>query len=124
MEEIEEYRDDKFSSGVWKKIFKLVFKSKKSVIIMIISVIMLAALDVLSPLLNAKVLDVFSSLSEYTQYIDIFDPWVDVVQFYKEHGIRVYNESNDLDNKYDAIILAVSHKQFHLLNFDVLRKEN
>ena len=73
---------------------------------------------------NTKVLDVFSSLSEYTQYIDIFDPWVDVEQFYKEHGIRVYNESNDLDNKYDAIILAVSHKQFQLLNFDVLRKEN
>ena len=61
--EYEELDDkpSKLSSSVWKKIIKLVLKRKKHIIIMIISVIMLAALDVLTPLLNAEVIKVFFS---------------------------------------------------------------
>ena len=61
--EYEELDDkpQKFSSSVWKKIIKLVLKRKRHIIIMIISVIMLALLDVLTPLLNAEVIKVFFS---------------------------------------------------------------
>ena len=61
--EYEELDDkpQKLSSSVWKKIIKLVLKRKRHIIIMIISVIMLAALDVLTPLLNSEVIKVFFS---------------------------------------------------------------
>ena len=61
--EYEELDDkpQKLSSSVWKKIIKLVLKRKRHIIIMIISVIMLALLDVLTPLLNAEVIKVFFS---------------------------------------------------------------
>ncbi len=59
--EYEELDDtpQRLETGVWKKILKLVLKKKKNIIIMIISVIALAALDVLTPVLNARVIKVF-----------------------------------------------------------------
>lgn len=59
--EEQDYSSEKFSAGVWKKILSKVFKRKKNIIIMIISVIMLAGLDIFTPLLNSKIIDVFFS---------------------------------------------------------------
>ncbi len=63
MEHYEEhdYNSEKFSVGVWQKILSKVFKRKKNIIIMIISVILLAGLDILTPLLNSKIVEVFFS---------------------------------------------------------------
>lgn len=65
MEDFEEYEEveteEKFSAGVWKKILQKVFKRKKNIIIMIFSVIALATLDILTPIVNSKVIDVFFS---------------------------------------------------------------
>ena len=63
MEQYEEqdFSSEKFSAGVWKKILSKVFKRKKNIIIMVISVIMLAGLDIFTPLLNSKIIDVFFS---------------------------------------------------------------
>jgi len=61
--EYEELDDEpkKLSSSVWKKIIKLVLKRKKHIIVMLASIILLALLDVLTPLLNAEVIRVFFS---------------------------------------------------------------
>ena len=63
MEQYEEqdFSSEKFSAGVWKKILSKVFKRKKNIIIMVISVILLAGLDIFTPLLNSKIIDVFFS---------------------------------------------------------------
>ena len=59
--EEQDYSSEKFSAGVWKKILSKVFKRKKNIIIMIISVILLAGLDILNPLLNSRIVEVFFS---------------------------------------------------------------
>lgn len=61
MEQYEEldYNTEKFSAGVWKRILSKVFKRKKNIIIMVISVILLAGLDIFTPLLNAEIVKVF-----------------------------------------------------------------
>lgn len=51
--------NDKIDFKVWKKIFKLIFKSKKNVIFIIISMLALSILDITFPLLSSKALDVF-----------------------------------------------------------------
>ena len=63
MEQYEEhdFNSEKFSIGVWKKILSKVFKRKKNIIVMIISVILLAGLDIFTPLLNSKIVEVFFS---------------------------------------------------------------
>lgn len=63
MEQYEEldFNSEKFSIDVWKKILSKVFKRKKNIIVMIISVILLAGLDIFTPLLNSKIVEVFFS---------------------------------------------------------------
>ncbi|MCK9470864.1 MAG: ABC transporter ATP-binding protein/permease [Bacilli bacterium] len=54
-----DYNNEKISLGVWKKIIKLVFKSRKHVILMMVFVFFLTVLDIIYPLLNKYALDHF-----------------------------------------------------------------
>ena len=61
---------------------------------------------------NTKVIDVIDELKDFGINVDVYDPWVDPNEEKKwyKHGII----SNPLDDnkKYDAIVVAVGHKQF------------
>jgi UDP-N-acetyl-D-galactosamine dehydrogenase len=61
---------------------------------------------------NTKVVDIIEELKDFGANVDVYDPWVDPDEEKKRytHGII----SNPLDNnkKYDAIVVAVAHKQF------------
>ena len=61
---------------------------------------------------NTKVIDVIDELKDFGINVDVYDPWVDPNEEKKwyKHGII----SNPLDDnkKYDAIVVAVAHKQF------------
>ena len=65
---------------------------------------------------NTKVVDIHSTLSEYTSNITVFDPWANADRVKKEYNINIAN-SLSMDKKYDAIILAVSHEQFANTNW-------
>jgi UDP-N-acetyl-D-glucosamine/UDP-N-acetyl-D-galactosamine dehydrogenase len=61
---------------------------------------------------NTKVIDIIEDLKEIDINVDVYDPWIDCKEesaWYK-HGII----SNPLESnkKYDAIIVAVGHRQF------------
>lgn len=66
---------------------------------------------------NTKVVDIYNTLAEYTNNITIYDPWVDVDHVKREYGVVITNDKIVLDNKYEAIILAVAHNEF--VNLDV-----
>lgn len=51
----------KINASIWKKIFKVVFKDKKHFIGMALSIGVVAILDVLTPFINSKVVEVFFS---------------------------------------------------------------
>jgi len=61
---------------------------------------------------NTKVVDIIDELKDFDINVDVYDPWVDSNEEKKwyKHGII----SNPLDDnkKYDAIVVAVAHKQF------------
>ena len=67
---------------------------------------------------NSKVIDIVSELQQYKVKIDVFDPHADKIEVAKEYGINLVD---NLDSKYNAIILAVSHQNFKQLNFDNLK---
>ena len=64
---------------------------------------------------NTKVVDIYNTLKEYTNNITVYDPWANPAKVKEEYGIDITNTLND--NGFDAVILAVSHKEF--LNVDV-----
>lgn len=65
---------------------------------------------------NTKIVDIYHTLEEYTPNITVFDPWVDPKAVEHEYGINVVNGLPE-DEKYDAIILGVAHRQF--LDLDI-----
>ncbi len=64
---------------------------------------------------NTKVVDIYHTLQEYTDNITVCDPWAASDRVEKEYGIGVVREVPD--GKFDAVILAVAHKEF--LSLDV-----
>ncbi|MCK9536514.1 MAG: ABC transporter ATP-binding protein/permease [Bacilli bacterium] len=56
-----DYQYEKFETGIWLKILKLVMKKKRNVILMIIFVVTLVGLDILYPLLNSYAIATFFS---------------------------------------------------------------
>ena len=67
---------------------------------------------------NSKVIDVIEELSTYGLKIDIFDPHADPDEVVREYGVSLIPT---LDKTYDAIILAVSHKEFKELDWKKIR---
>lgn len=59
---------------------------------------------------NTKVVDIYHTLTEYTSNITVYDPWASIDHVKHEYGIDVENKLPE--NKYDAVILAVAHKEF------------
>ena len=68
---------------------------------------------------NTRVIDIYRELLEYDIMVDVFDPWADSSEVLKEYGINIISEKEILE-KYDSIILAVSHDRF--LDFDFRSK--
>lgn len=60
---------------------------------------------------NTKVVDIYHTLSEYTNNITIFDPWANKENVNRAYGLDITNVM-PTENDFDVILLAVSHKDF------------
>ena len=66
---------------------------------------------------NSKVIDVIAQLRKYNLNIDVYDPWANPAEVSNEYGLRLLNDESHLKKNYEAIILAVGHKEFS--NFEL-----
>lgn len=64
---------------------------------------------------NTKIVDIYQTLEEYTHNIIVYDPWANAADVKREYGVDITNTLTEKD--FDAVILAVAHKEF--LNLDV-----
>lgn len=72
---------------------------------------------------NTKVVDIYNELVEFGCNVTIYDPWANSTEVYKEFGLHILSA---LDNtkQYEAIILAVSHDAFTIIDFEKYHKNN
>ena len=70
---------------------------------------------------NTKVVDIYHTLQEYTHDITVCDPWAAPDRVKREYGIEVVRELPD--EKFDAVILAVAHKEFQDIDVRSLVRE-
>jgi UDP-N-acetyl-D-galactosamine dehydrogenase len=68
---------------------------------------------------NSKVADVIRELKKYGAKIDVYDPWVDAAEAQHEYGIKPVRKP--AKGTYDAIVLAVAHKEFKDAGLDLIR---
>ena len=68
---------------------------------------------------NSKVADVIKELKKYGARVDVYDPWVDSAEAAHEYGIRPVRKL--AKSAYDAVVMAVGHKEFREMGIDAIR---
>jgi UDP-N-acetyl-D-glucosamine/UDP-N-acetyl-D-galactosamine dehydrogenase len=68
---------------------------------------------------NTRVVDVVRELTEYNLNIDVYDPWVSVIEAVHEYGITPV--AQPAIGAYDAVLLAVAHDQFKAMGAEGVR---
>jgi UDP-N-acetyl-D-galactosamine dehydrogenase len=69
---------------------------------------------------NTRVVDLVHEFQDFGANVDVYDPWVDAAESHHEYGITPV--TSPANGKYDAIVLAVAHKQFRELGIDQIRR--
>lgn len=72
---------------------------------------------------NTKVFDIYKELLDYGIDVEVYDPWANNEEVEKEYGISLLDKLDD-NNRYDSIIIAVSHKEFLSIDFKTLKNLN
>ncbi|MBW3549758.1 MAG: Vi polysaccharide biosynthesis UDP-N-acetylglucosamine C-6 dehydrogenase TviB [Proteobacteria bacterium] len=68
---------------------------------------------------NTRVVDIVQALKDYSAQVEIYDPWVDPAEARHEYGIDPVAQPEP--GKYDAVIMAVGHRQFIALGAEGVR---
>ena len=69
---------------------------------------------------NTKVVDSINALKRYNINVDVYDPWVDPDAAAHEYGITPIDMPKP--EQYDAIVLAVAHREFREMGAAGLRR--
>ncbi|MGA8279117.1 MAG: nucleotide sugar dehydrogenase [Rhodanobacteraceae bacterium] len=68
---------------------------------------------------NTRVIDVIKEFQSYHANVDVYDPWVSADEARHEYGLEL--TPTLIPGKYDAIVLAVAHREFIELGADGIR---
>ena len=113
--------NDSMGEYVAKRIVKLLIKNKITVYTSKILILGITFKENCPDVRNTKIVDVVTALSDYGIELDIYDPWANPESVMHEYGIVTTNKLPT--EKYDAIVLAVSHDEFLKLDLSTLKKE-
>ncbi|MDQ3288176.1 MAG: Vi polysaccharide biosynthesis UDP-N-acetylglucosamine C-6 dehydrogenase TviB [Pseudomonadota bacterium] len=68
---------------------------------------------------NTRVVDLIGEFVKFRAVVDVHDPWVDADEAMRAHGIRL--TATPGPECYDAIVIAVGHRQFAAMGADGIR---
>ena len=67
---------------------------------------------------NTKVVDIIEELKDFGANVDVYDPWVDAEEEKKHYHHGIIQNPLETGERYDAIIVAVGHRQFKEFSHD------
>lgn len=111
--------NDGMGAFVAEQVIKMLTRRRIHVVGSNILILGLAFKENCPDLRNTRVVDIVAELDNYHANVDIYDPWVDRDEAFREYGIKPIDAPQN--NHYDAIILAVAHEQFISLGPDAIR---
>jgi len=112
--------NDSMGEYVASQVVKMLTQRRVHVVGAHILILGLAFKENCPDLRNTRVVDIISELDNYHANVDVYDPWVDPAEARHEYNIDPVQELEA--GRYDAIILAVGHKQFIEMGADAIRK--
>ena len=102
--------NDGMGSHVARRVVRLLSQRGKSIAGARVLVLGLAFKENCPDLRNTKVVDIIGELRGYGAHVDVHDPWVDAELAEEEYGIVPVGDPSP--GSYDAIVLAVPHREF------------
>ncbi|ASK30384.1 UDP-N-acetyl-D-galactosamine dehydrogenase [Chryseobacterium sp. T16E-39] len=72
---------------------------------------------------NTKAADVIKGLEEYSLEVTTYDPWANPKEVAHEYNICSVDQVNEIEGRFDAIVLTVSHNEFLDLDLSKFLKE-
>jgi UDP-N-acetyl-D-galactosamine dehydrogenase len=112
--------NDGMGAFVAERVVKMMTRRRIHVVGANILIMGLAFKENCPDLRNTRVVDIVQELTHYHANVDVYDPWVDAQEAKHEYGITPVD--SPATDHYDAIILAVSHRQFVALGSEAIRK--
>ncbi|WP_418513595.1 nucleotide sugar dehydrogenase [Corallibacter sp.] len=73
---------------------------------------------------NSRVIDIIKEFQTYDVQVDVYDPWASVNEVKHEYDLDLITTTHALKTHYDAIVLAVSHKEFLQIDIQALKATN
>ena len=112
--------NDGMGKYVADSVIKLMTKKQIQVVDSNILIMGLAFKENCPDIRNTRIVDLIESFHEYNANTHIFDPWVNKDDAKKEFNITLESRLNE--DKYDAIVIAVSHDEFKKMGIENIRK--
>ena len=72
---------------------------------------------------NSRVIDVINELKDFECNVSVYDAWADSKEVEHEYGFGLIDDKTVKSNRYDAVVLAVSHDRFKTIDIDSLKKD-
>ena len=114
--------NDSMGEYISSEVIKLMIKKDIKVVGASVLVLGITFKENCPDIRNTKVVDLISSLEEYNLKVKVYDPLANEKEVLNEYGIISLRKLPK--EKFDCIVLAVSHQEFIYLDFDSLKKEN
>jgi UDP-N-acetyl-D-galactosamine dehydrogenase len=102
--------NDGMSAYVAERLAKRMMKKQISVVGSRILVMGLTFKENCPDLRNSKVIDVINTLRSFNANVDVYDPWVESAEAQRVYGTDLIDAPQN--GTYDAVLMAVGHKEF------------
>ena len=111
--------NDSMGEFVASRVVKMLTRRRVHVVGANILIMGLAFKENCPDLRNTRVVDIIGELVNYHANVEVYDPWIDPIEAKNEYDITPVQQLEQ--GRYDAIILAVGHKQFIEMGVDAIR---
>ena len=109
--------NDGMGKYVAEQIVKLMIRNEKKVLNAKVLQLGITFKENCPDIRNSRAIDVVRALEEFGCSVDVADPLADPEEVFAEYGIRSVQDVKTLrSNNYEAVILAVAHRDFLALN--------
>jgi UDP-N-acetyl-D-galactosamine dehydrogenase len=113
--------NDNMSTFVANKMIKMLINAGKQIMGSKVLILGITYKENCPDIRNSKVADVHKELKDFGLNVDIYDYEADTIEVKNTFGITLINE---IKEKYDGILLAVSHNKFSTIDIKTLKKDS
>lgn len=112
--------NDQMGSYIADQVIKMMTKHRIHVVNAKILIMGLTFKENCPDLRNTRVIDIIHTLKSYHASVDVYDPWANLEEAKQEYGLTLISQPEE--HQYDAVVIAVSHKEFVEMGGEAIRK--